>query len=89
MESQSRTAILPGITHQDSIRAAHSPSAGRGCGLRQRVLQLCAGQSPVPEITFSGPIDNALPRTQATRCSTCGRRLWGLLARTPCIPQLT
>jgi signal transduction histidine kinase len=32
-----------------------------GDGLRQRVLQLCAGQSPVPEIIFSGPIDNALP----------------------------
>jgi len=31
-----------------------------GDGLRQRVLQLCTGLSPVPEITFSGPVDNAL-----------------------------
>ena len=28
--------------------------------LRQQVLQLCAGLSPVPEITFAGPVDDAL-----------------------------
>jgi signal transduction histidine kinase len=32
-----------------------------GLGLRQRVLRMCAGVSPVPEITFSGPVDDALP----------------------------
>ena len=29
-------------------------------GLRQQVLQLCAGLSPVPEISFAGPVDSAL-----------------------------
>ena len=28
--------------------------------LRQQVLRLCAGLSPVPEITFAGPVDDAL-----------------------------
>jgi signal transduction histidine kinase len=32
-----------------------------GLGLRQQVLRLCAGLSPVPEITFAGPVDDALP----------------------------
>jgi signal transduction histidine kinase len=30
-------------------------------GLRHRILQLCAEVSPVPEITFAGPVDDALP----------------------------
>jgi signal transduction histidine kinase len=30
-------------------------------GLRQQVLRLCAEVSPVPEITFAGPVDEALP----------------------------
>ena len=29
-------------------------------GLRHQVLQLCAGASPVPEITFAGPVDDVL-----------------------------
>ena len=29
--------------------------------LRQQVLRLCADVSPVPEITFTGPVDDALP----------------------------
>lgn len=29
-------------------------------GLRQQVLRLCAGVSPVPEISFTGPVDDAL-----------------------------
>lgn len=29
-------------------------------GLRQRVLRVCAVESPVPEITFAGPVDDAL-----------------------------
>jgi hypothetical protein len=29
-------------------------------GLRHRILQLCAEASPVPEITFAGPVDEAL-----------------------------
>jgi signal transduction histidine kinase len=32
-----------------------------GVGLRQQVLRLCADLSPVPEITFAGPVDDALP----------------------------
>jgi signal transduction histidine kinase len=31
-----------------------------GLGLQQRVLRLCAEVSPVPEITFTGPVDDAL-----------------------------
>jgi signal transduction histidine kinase len=31
-----------------------------GLGLQQRVLRLCADVSPVPEITFTGPVDDAL-----------------------------
>jgi hypothetical protein len=31
-----------------------------GLGVRQRVLRMCAGLSPVPEITFAGPVDDAL-----------------------------
>lgn len=34
-------------------------------GLRHQVLQLCADVSPVPEITFAGPVDQALPPEDA------------------------
>jgi signal transduction histidine kinase len=34
-------------------------------GLRQQVLRLCIGVSPVPEITFTGPVDDALPPEDA------------------------
>jgi signal transduction histidine kinase len=36
-------------------------------GLRHQVLQLCADISPVPEITFAGPVDEALPPEAADR----------------------
>ena len=36
-------------------------------GLRQQVLRLCADVSPVPEITFTGPVDEALPPEAADR----------------------
>ena len=36
-------------------------------GLRHRVLQLCADVSPVPEITFAGPVDEALLAEDADR----------------------
>jgi hypothetical protein len=36
-------------------------------GLRHRILQLCADVSPVPEITFAGPVDEALPPEAADR----------------------
>jgi len=36
-------------------------------GLRYRVLQACADVSPVPEITFAGPVDDALPAEDADR----------------------
>ena len=35
--------------------------------LRQQVLRLCAGLSPVPEITFAGPGDDALPPAAAAQ----------------------
>ena len=36
-------------------------------GLRHRVLHLCAEVSPVPEITFAGPVDDALLSEDADR----------------------
>jgi signal transduction histidine kinase len=36
-------------------------------GLRHRVLQACADVSPVPEITFAGPVDDVLPAEDADR----------------------
>jgi two-component system, NarL family, sensor histidine kinase DevS len=36
-------------------------------GLRHQILQLCADVSPVPEITFAGPVDEALPPEAADR----------------------
>ena len=35
--------------------------------LRQQVLRLCADVSPVPEITFTGPVDDALPPEAASQ----------------------
>ena len=40
-------------------------------GLRHQVLQLCADASPVPEITFAGPVDDALPPRTRTGCLAC------------------
>ena len=45
----------------------HQP---RGSGLRQQIIDLCGDLSPVPEISFSGPVDVALrpgTRTQLDR----------------------
>jgi hypothetical protein len=33
----------------------------RGRGPREEILAACAGLSPPPELTFSGPVDGALP----------------------------
>jgi len=48
-------------------------------GLRHQVLQLCAGVSPVPEITFTGPVDEALPPEDAGRLLEMLQTALGLL----------
>ena len=48
-------------------------------GLRHQVLQLCADASPVPEITFAGPVDDALPPEDADRLLGLLRVALGLL----------
>ena len=48
-------------------------------GLRHQVLQLCADASPVPEITFAGPVDDALPPEDADRLLGLLRVTLGLL----------
>ena len=47
--------------------------------LRHRVLQLCADVSPVPEISFAGPVDDALPAEEADRLLGLMREALGLL----------
>ena len=48
-------------------------------GLRHQVLRLCADVSPVPEITFAGPVDDALPAEDADRLLSLLRAALGLL----------
>jgi signal transduction histidine kinase len=48
-------------------------------GLRQQVLQLCAGLSPVPEIIFAGPVDEALSSEAADRLLEMLRLALGLV----------
>ena len=48
-------------------------------GLRHQVLQLCADVSPVPEITFAGPVDEALPPEDAEGLLEMLRTAVGLL----------
>ena len=48
-------------------------------GLRHQVLQLCADVSPVPEITFAGPVDEALPPQAADGLLEMLRTTLGLL----------
>ncbi len=48
-------------------------------GLRYQVLHLCADVSPVPEITFAGPVDDALPPGDADRLLEMLRMALGLL----------
>lgn len=48
-------------------------------GLRHRVLQSCADVSPVPEITFAGPVDDAVPAKDADRLLGPLRVALGLL----------
>ena len=48
-------------------------------GLRHQVLQLCADVSPVPEITFAGPVDEALPPEEAEGLLEMLRTALGLL----------
>ena len=52
-------------------------------GLRQQVLRLCAGVSPVPEITFAGPVDQALPREAADPLLDMLRLALGLVGTGP------
>ena len=49
-------------------------------GLRHQVLQVCADASPVPEITFAGPVDDALPAKDADRLLSLLRVALDLLA---------
>jgi hypothetical protein len=48
-------------------------------GLRQQVLHLCAGLSPVPEITFTGPVDDCLPGPAIDRLLEMLRLAFGLI----------
>ena len=55
-------------------------------GLRHQVLRLCADVSPVPEITFAGPVDEALlPQDAEGLLGCCGPRsaCWGRPAGRP------
>ncbi len=47
--------------------------------LRQQVLRLCAGLSPVPEITFTGPVDDSLPGPAIGRLIEMLRVAFGLI----------
>ncbi len=47
--------------------------------LRQRVLQLCGELSPVPEITFAGPVDAALPAAAGDQLVDMLRTALGLI----------
>lgn len=48
-------------------------------GLRHRILQLCAEVSPVPEITFVGPVDDALAAEASDQVLGMLRTAVGLL----------
>jgi len=48
-------------------------------GLRQQVLRLCADLSPVPEITFAGPVDDALPAGASDQLLDMLRTALGLI----------
>jgi len=51
-----------------------------GMGLRQQVLRLCADLSPVPEITFAGPVDDALPADASDQLVDMLRTALGLIS---------
>jgi signal transduction histidine kinase len=57
-------------------------------GLRHQVLQLCADVSPVPEITFAGPVDEALPTEAADRLLGMLREALGQLGTQAAGPAL-
>ena len=48
-------------------------------GLRHRILRLCAEVSPVPEITFTGPVDDALAAKASDQVLGMLRTALGLL----------
>jgi len=54
-------------------------------GLRHRILRLCAEVSPVPEITFAGPVDDALADEASDQVLGMLRTALGLLG-TPAGP---
>ena len=56
-------------------------------GLRQRILQLCAEVSPVPEITFAGPVDDALAAEASDQVLGMLRTALGLLGTRPDRPS--
>ncbi len=51
-----------------------------GPGLRQQVLRLCAHLSPVPEITFAGPVDDALAAGASDQLLDMLRTALGLIS---------
>jgi signal transduction histidine kinase len=48
-------------------------------GLRQQVLKVCGDVSPVPEITFTGPVDSALPPESRDLLLDMLRETFGLI----------
>jgi signal transduction histidine kinase len=56
-------------------------------GLRHRILQLCAEVSPVPEITFAGPVDDALAAEASDQVLGMLRAALGQLGRRPDRPS--
>lgn len=48
-------------------------------GPRQQVPHLCAGLAPVPEITFTGPVDDCLPRAGHRSPAQVLRMAFGLI----------
>jgi signal transduction histidine kinase len=53
----------------------------RDRGLRQEILELCGGLSPVPEISFTGPVDGALEPGGGTLLFTMLREALAVIAR--------
>jgi signal transduction histidine kinase len=49
-------------------------------GLRQQVLRLCADVSPAPEITFAGPVDDALSATASDQLLDMLQTALGLIS---------
>lgn len=66
-QAEVRRRVESSVTDlDDAIRLVRQAIFGlehrlRGAGLRWQVLQLCVDQSPVPEISFTGSVDEVMP----------------------------